>query len=139
MNKFQKLFFRVNHYIKFCLRKILLIFVQDEVFVLCSDTLEINNSSNLCKYCFNKLEVEVLNSLSARRCSVCGKLLLTEEKLCTECRELSVLKSFSGVYPIFMYVLQKKRLLYKWKIEGVHHLTFPYSKFVNIVLKNKFN
>lgn len=62
---------------------------------------------------------DVRKSLSARRCKKCGKVLISEDELCMECRQETVFVHTDEVIPLFGYRLWNKEVLFKWKIMGV--------------------
>lgn len=136
MSLLLKLFFICNYYLKKFIRFIFHLFVQQDTCVLCN---KIVYGKPLCDSCENDLLISVSLMLEGPRCKMCGRKLLTEINVCTQCRKQSLLGNFSGVYPLFMYVLYKKKLLYTWKIAGVHYLTEQFAKFIFFVLNEKFN
>ncbi len=51
-----------------------------------------------------------------KRCSVCGKELLSERGICTKCREENLFTHLDQVFPLFSYRLWIKKLIFEWKI-----------------------
>lgn len=96
---------------------------------------EISYEMPLCAKCRKKLlEFKIEN-----RCNLCGKELFFEKDLCTKCREEKKLtKDFASLYPIFPYVLQKKYLLYSWKVANNREMVFFFAKVVFKVLNEKY-
>lgn len=76
----------------------------------------------VCKSCSQKY-FSVENALSYARCSVCGKELVSAEKICLQCRKEPVLKNTDKVFPLFSYRLWYKEILFTWKIKGVRCLS----------------
>ena len=63
----------------------------------------------LCVNCEKKLISEKITN----RCKSCGKELFFEKDFCMKCRQKErFFENCESVYPIFSYVLQKKKLLY---------------------------
>lgn len=65
----------------------------------------------LCSSCVRFFALETTGA----RCTVCGKILISENGLCSSCRTAPVLKSLDGVFPLHTYSLWKKHLLFLWK------------------------
>lgn len=84
----------------------------------------------LCPQCRQRMENDVSSSLPSAlptrlRCSVCGKILVSEKNICMRCREYDtrVLRSTALVLPIFPYRLWMRNLLVLWKDEGERALS----------------
>ena len=75
----------------------------------------------LCKKCFPKL----YDFSFEKRCSVCGKELISEIGICTRCRQSPGVQSVDGAFSMHCYQLWKKSLLFAWKIEDKRSLS-PY-------------
>ncbi len=76
----------------------------------------------VCAKCREMLKNYVrLNS--ERRCSKCGRLLISENGICMECRERASLSSLDALYPLHSYRQWKKDLAFAWKIEGQRRLS----------------
>ena len=89
----------------------------------------------LCKKCQERLQKEI----SQKRCKRCGKELFFEINLCTKCRkEDSLFFEFESVFPVFTYVLQKKRLLYLWKVANNRFMVYFFAKILANILKEKY-
>ncbi|MDE7291918.1 MAG: hypothetical protein K2N58_07720 [Treponemataceae bacterium] len=76
----------------------------------------------VCAKCRETLENYVQFN-SERRCSKCGKILISEIGICMECRERASLSSLDALYPIHSYRQWKKDLAFAWKIEGQRRLS----------------
>lgn len=79
-------------------------------------------SMPLCGECSQKLFLNFALP-DERRCAKCGKLLLSEETLCSSCRGKSVLSYADSVFPLWSYRLWMKSLLFEWKINGCRSLS----------------
>lgn len=88
----------------------------------------------LCKNCIKKYFSIDKNTFS-NRCEKCGKELISTEKLCSSCREKSVVKSADKIIPIFSYRLWNKELLFMWKINGIRNLSFFFASLIYKLLK----
>ena len=54
---------------------------------------------------------------------MCGKRLVSENEICTECRKSSVLQHTDGVFPLFSYRLWNIDLLCRWKMQEERQLS----------------
>lgn len=89
----------------------------------------------ICKRCQEILQKQ----LPLKRCKKCGKELFFEMDFCTKCRkEDSPFLDFETVYPVFTYVLQKKRLLYLWKVANNRFMVYFFAKILATVLKKEY-
>lgn len=104
--------------------------------VLCGSTA---GCISLCPECRRLLDEEAVRAIQeTRRCSQCGRPLLSEHGVCTTCREKPLFESVDGVFPLFTYVLSKKKLLYSWKIARQHNLTEVFARYLAQALKERF-
>lgn len=71
----------------------------------------------ICKKCQDNLLLSCVNGRETERCSVCGKVLLSERETCMSCRKERVIKSCDFVFPIFPYRMWAKTLMFRWKME----------------------
>ena len=76
----------------------------------------------LCKTCRKKF-LEYVPFNENKRCSVCGKELVSENGVCTECAKSEQKRLLDGLFPVHMYRLWKKDLLFSWKSEGQRRLS----------------
>ena len=89
----------------------------------------------LCTACEKRLLSEKIQN----RCKGCGKELFFEKDFCMKCRQRErVFDNCETVYPIFSYVLQKKKLLYMWKVANHRELVFFFGKLYNAVFQEKY-
>ena len=79
----------------------------------------------VCKLCLRKLFV----ADGDRRCSVCGKTLVSEIELCSSCRSQKILFSVDSSFSLFSYRLWKKNLLFAWKTEEKRVLSPVFASF----------
>lgn len=87
----------------------------------------------LCSECLKeKFSVDAL-SLD-ERCCICGKELLSTDRICLQCREKSVLMHTDFVIPIFSYRLWNKELMFLWKSEGIRTLSRVFARIIRDVL-----
>lgn len=78
----------------------------------------------LCKKCQNehfKIEPET------KRCSCCGKTLISTKDTCLECRTNPVFSSSDYALPLYSYRLWNKELLFLWKIGNVRTLSYFFA------------
>lgn len=93
----------------------------------------------LCRNCRASLSEEASESVSRRRCDVCGKPLLSEIGRCMQCRsDDSPANRLDGIRPVFPYLLAKKKLLYTWKIAGFKQLTPFFAECMEKMYRHEF-
>lgn len=90
----------------------------------------------LCKTCQEK--ILKINKTDSRCCN-CGKILISEESICSECRENPVINSLDKVYPMFSYRLWNKEILFKWKLQGYRNFAYLFSKKILELYTQEFN
>lgn len=118
------------------LHTFLSITINSDECVLCGS---FAGSADLCSSCRMLLDKEAERALSdGKRCSHCGRPLLSEHEVCTSCRENPLFSELDSVFPLFTYVLSKKKLLYSWKIAGRRNLGEVFARYVAAVIKNRF-
>lgn len=88
----------------------------------------------VCKSCLKKY-FSVREILNSKRCSVCGKVLISTNGTCLGCREKKVLVHTDCVLPLFSYRLWNKELLFKWKIAEERSISALFAFFVSRALK----
>jgi len=88
----------------------------------------------VCKNCAVTV-YSVDNKIEERRCSVCGKPLVSEDERCMECRDGKVYLHTDTVFPLFGYRLWNKEILFRWKILGVRSLSPFFAEKLAAVLK----
>ena len=89
----------------------------------------------VCSVCASTV-YSVENILAKRRCSVCGKPLVSEEEKCMECRDGGVYLHTDTVTPLFEYRLWNKEILFIWKILGVRSLSPFFAEKMAYVLRH---
>jgi len=87
----------------------------------------------LCKKCRGTV-FDVSGVLEEKRCSVCGKTLVSEKDICMECRGERVFKNTNRVIPLYIYNLWNKELLFLWKISGIRSLSPFFAEKLAFVL-----
>ena len=89
----------------------------------------------LCVNCEKKLISEKITN----RCKSCGKELFFEKDFCIKCRQKErFFENCESVYPIFSYVLQKKKLLYMWKVANHREMVFFFGKVCFPIFQERF-
>jgi competence protein ComFC len=68
---------------------------------------------------------------SVMRCRGCGKVLVSEQDECMQCRTEPVLKHTGVVYPLFSYRLWYTTVLFRWKIQGEHALSPFFAELIH--------
>ncbi|MBP5520018.1 MAG: ComF family protein [Treponema sp.] len=91
-------------------------------------------SKPVCKACLEKY-FSVKKIFEVQRCERCGKELISEQKLCTKCRQQTVLKSTDKIIPLYSYRLWNRELMFRWKMLGERSLSPIFAKLMNNVLK----
>lgn len=70
-----------------------------------------------------------------RRCSICGKKLISTIGTCIKCRENRVLFHTDSVFPLFSYRLWNKELMFRWKIQSERIISSFFAQLINQILK----
>lgn len=83
----------------------------------------------ICKNCIEQLKARIVTQ-TEKRCTVCGKILLSEKEKCMACRESPVIKSADFVFPLLTYRLWKKNLLFSWKMQDKRALSFLFASLI---------
>lgn len=126
--------FLIGDSLRSFLRIVLNLLFSESDCICCSEKTAVGG---ICRKCRNELLWRPAAVFSqAERCSVCGKLLLSEDGLCMACRESPVIKSADFVFPIVPYRLWAKNLLAQWKMGGRRELSPVFAKTCHIALKN---
>lgn len=86
----------------------------------------------VCKECGKQFFFSP-DSVKEKRCSVCGKKLVSEENVCMQCRSSKLLFHVDNVFPLYSYRLWYAELLFLWKIQGNRALSAFFASC--IVLK----
>lgn len=124
--------FRVKEKIKNYLQKILCTLFGGEKCISCG-TQTVNVP--ICRNCLDKMLGNV-DFVNRKRCSCCGRLLLSENESCMACREEKLLVHSDGVYPVFSYRLWHKKLLFAWKIQEKRSLSPVFAEIIDKAIKN---
>lgn len=120
-------------YLNFSLLEKISKFIRNDKCVICSKK---THMLPLCSHCNNTY----LNfNYSAKRCSNCGKILVSEENICTDCRENPVINNIYKIIPMFSYRLWNKELLFKWKIQGYRNFAYIFAKKILEIYNEYFN
>ena len=101
---------------------------------LCCGT--VTNFLPVCKPCQEQI-FKIDKTLP--RCSNCGKFLISEDRICTECRENPVINNLDKVYPLFSYRLWNKEILFKWKLQSYRNFAYLLSKKILQLYSEEFN
>lgn len=83
----------------------------------------------VCRECRHNF-FDVRLNMEAKRCSRCGKILISTEETCSECRETVTLVHTDKVLPLFSYLLWNKEILFMWKINNVRSLSSFFAEKV---------
>ncbi|MBR5647180.1 MAG: ComF family protein [Treponema sp.] len=120
----------MKHFIKQFLRMLYGVVNGDGFCIICGrDCL----TSKICKHCTSDL-FNADKLLSVQRCEICGKELLSFERICSECRQGGVKRKTDKVIALFSYRLWNKELMFIWKIKGIRSLSFVFAKLLSEVL-----
>ena len=71
----------------------------------------------------------------SRRCTVCGRELLSESGTCMKCRSENGFSHLDRVFPLFPYRLWIKRLIYQWKVGNRRSLSPVFADVMDAGLK----
>jgi ComF family protein len=108
-------------------------FLRNDKCVICSQKTHL---LSLCSDC-DKRFLNFNNSI--QRCSNCGKTLVSEQNICTDCRENPVINNIEKIIPMFSYRLWYKELLFKWKIQGYRKFAYIFSKKILKIFNEYFS
>jgi len=110
-----------------CARRLFALLFGGEHCLCCGSD---SGSLPICKKCVEKELMQFLPPdgettapLARKRCSVCGKPLVSELEKCMDCRGEPILAHTDVVFPLYQYRLWRKELLFAWKIEGKRSLS----------------
>ncbi|MCQ2241326.1 hypothetical protein [Treponema sp.] len=93
----------------------------------------------VCKKCKDNLLLNYCDCHEKEiRCSVCGKVLLSEEGTCMACRNERIIKSCDSVFPILPYRLWGKTLMFHWKMLEKRGISFLVAEMCSKVLASRF-
>ena len=110
-----------------------LYFFSDEKCAVCGTKAPFS----VCKACALKLKKSMVYE-EDRHCKICGRLLLGENSVCTECRENSLFYA-DGCFPLFSYRLWAKNMLFMWKMQEKRAAGYFFSSCINDFLKRNFD
>lgn len=102
----------------FFLRRVLAAIVGGTECVVCGTE---TGAVPICKNCRELYDVNLPNDET--RCRKCGKILLSEDELCMECRKNKIFCHTDLVFPLYTYRLWNKTLLFTWKMKSVRSLS----------------
>ena len=83
----------------------------------------------LCRSCRNDF-IHSVTFMPEVRCCKCGKVLVSEHGECLQCREKCVAESLDAVYPLHMYRLWKKELVFSWKMLEERRLSYFFAEAI---------
>lgn len=109
MNK--KLFALVNAS-ETILRKLVFSFIPAYRCIVCNAE---SDDLPVCYECRQKYFK--VDSIKNNNCQRCGKKLISEKKLCMQCRSESILHHVNSVFPLFSYRLWSSEALCRWKLK----------------------
>ena len=90
----------------------------------------------VCRNCIEK-HLMTFTLPGNERCTVCGKILLSEKGTCTVCRTKQIIKTPDSVFPLYSYRLWHKKLLSEWKLHGHRALSSMFASLFYDALKKK--
>lgn len=90
-------------------------------------------TSLICETCQNT-KLSTKDFLTYSRCKHCGKILVSENELCMQCREEKILNHIDFLYPLYSYRLWNKELMFLWKTKGERSLSPVFAKKISEVL-----
>lgn len=127
-------FFLIVEFLRTILRFVLNVLFGDSECICCSKS---SVRGGICSECMRNLLIVPASAISsAERCSVCGKILLSEEGVCVSCRESPVIKSADFVFPVIPYRLWAKNLLTAWKLGGHRELSSVFAEVFHAAIEN---
>lgn len=91
--------------------------------------------SVICMSCVFKYIFRIAPQKS-RRCEICSRFLISEDKICTSCRSERVIVSADCVHSIMPYRLWYKNLLFSWKSQDERSLSLIFAKACLIKIRS---
>lgn len=123
--------FWIIYITKYCLRKLFIFLNGGEKCIVCGKKTFLYP---ICNSCIKK-HFSIENALSKKRCSICGKELISTSEKCLQCRESVVIKNVDCMIPLFSYRLWNKEIMFIWKSQGVRTLSDLFARFFSETLK----
>lgn len=112
------------------LRKAISKFCEIQKCVVCGEI----SAETFCKKCFSRVCGEIC--FDAKRCRMCGRILISEDDVCMKCRKTPILKNCGGNFSLFGYHLWQKRLLFEWKMNQNHDLSEFFAEKLHFFHQN---
>jgi ComF family protein len=102
--------------------------------LLCGEWLLFSSTpgTQVCRDCLSRLR-----PIGEPRCRVCSLPLLSEDGVCTRCRETSY--AFSRNHSLFAYEGEMKRMVSLYKFSGRSRLAGLFARFLAPELKSRFD
>ncbi|MBP5329778.1 MAG: ComF family protein [Spirochaetaceae bacterium] len=91
----------------------------------------------VCAGCFQKTIANI--RLNAKRCLVCGRVLVSEKSVCVLCRSRPSIGNLNTVFPLYNYYLWARDLLFMWKMQNNRYFSFVFARQILAVLQNRFS
>ena len=91
--------------------------------------------SVICMSCVFKYIFRIAPQKS-RRCEICSRFLISEDRICTSCRSERVIVSADCVHSIMPYRLWYKNLLFSWKSQDERSLSLIFAKACLIKIRS---
>ena len=73
------------------------------------------------------------------RCSVCGKILLSENGTCMGCRKERVINSCDSVFPLLSYRLWAKNFMFQWKVMERRGISAIIARTLNLFIASRLD
>ena len=125
-------FYRAGYFAAGCIRSVLSYSFARESCISCSRPVV---SVPLCRKCLDEC-MSAFESDFSKRCSVCGKELLGELKICMKCRTENLFSQVDQVLPMFPYRLWMKKLIFEWKMDGRRSVSTLFASVLDVGLKS---
>lgn len=85
----------------------------------------------ICENCRKLItKIKSFSFESKERCRQCGKILIAEDGLCSQCRENTEIRSTLSYFPLHTYRLWKKDLMYYWKSKDVRSFSLFFADLI---------
>ena len=90
----------------------------------------------VCNGCFQKTIANI--RLNAKRCLICGRVLVSEKSVCVLCRSRPSIGNLNTVFPLYNYYLWARDLLFMWKMQNNRYFSFVFARQILVVLQSRF-
>lgn len=82
----------------------------------------------ICRVC--ELAYTAFTVESAERCSRCGRILISAQELCVDCRTVGAFEAIDAVLPLYPYDMVAQQLVAEWKMAANFAMTSVFAGWI---------